>query len=506
MRGTEPATNSQESPDRRHLSAPCGSTHSPVSHLAPEGRERTSNRVAALDLLRGLAAWAVAISHFFSYNAIRQDTFEVISIMAVEIFFVLSGFVLAEQILLCVAAAKTRLYLIFLIRRWMRTLPPYIVALAVVSVLFRQLGSADFFRYLGYLQNLLRQSNHQDYYSIAWSLSIEEWFYVVFPGLLIPGTLLTGRRDTKFVVALTLVFIGIVTLARTFLGDFADWGAAVRRVVVFRVDAIAYGFLLYVAVERLFSGYFMKVSLTATGAAVVASTVLLFWATASIDADNSLLAKQLYFPLAAIFGSSFVLAAIKSEHLAASRRWLVGAGLWGGRTSYSTYLFHTIFLAGLGSVETALPLTLKLLSYVSVVASFTSRLLLDLRKTNPSCPTEARMVAGVDPRAHALKGRLPHLKDQLTAVGPQPGNMLARGVRPVEKRARGRQTKQVEQVWGQENARFATEFDGGAGDPFLQHPSRYEWFRACLLDPQRHYFHEQIEDPAQWVLLFSTPK
>ena len=58
------------------------------------------------------------------------------------------------------------------------------------------------------------------------------------------------------------------------------------------------------------------------------STVLLFWATTSIDTDNSLLAKQLYFPLAAIFGSAFVLAAIKSEHLVASRRWLVGAGLW----------------------------------------------------------------------------------------------------------------------------------------------------------------------------------
>ena len=179
------------------------------------GKRATSNRVAALDLLRGLAAWAVAISHFFSYNAIRQDTFEAISIMAVEIFFVLSGFVLAEQILLCVATAKPRLYLIFLIRRWMRTLPPYIVALAVVSVLFRQLGSADFFRYLGYLQNLLRQSNHQDYYSIAWSLSIEEWFYMVFPGLMIAGTLLIRRNDTKFVVSLTLVFIGIVTAGRT---------------------------------------------------------------------------------------------------------------------------------------------------------------------------------------------------------------------------------------------------------------------------------------------------
>jgi peptidoglycan/LPS O-acetylase OafA/YrhL len=335
-------------------------------------KERIMNRLVALDLLRGLAAWAVAISHFFSYHAIQWETFEIISIMAVEIFFVLSGYVLAGQILLCVAAAKPRLYLVFLTRRWMRTVPAYVVALVVVSILFRQLGSADFFRYLGYVQNLFRQSNHHDYYSIAWSLSVEEWFYVVFPGLLLIGSLLARRSDMYFVVALTTIFIGIVTVARTFLGGFDDWGAAVRRVVVFRVDAIAYGFLLYVIAERAFSVHFTKLSLGAISVAVVASTVLLFWGTASIDADNSLLGKHLFSPLAAIFGSSCILAAIKTESIVASQRWLAVAALWGGRTSYSTYLFHMIFLVGLGSVEGSLPLTLKLLTYVVVVALFTS--------------------------------------------------------------------------------------------------------------------------------------
>jgi hypothetical protein len=88
------------------------------------------SRVASLDLLRGLAAWTVAIPHFFVYHAVQLDFFEAISILGVEIFFVLSGYVLAPQILLCVTEAKLKYLWVFLVRRWMRTVPAYIVALA----------------------------------------------------------------------------------------------------------------------------------------------------------------------------------------------------------------------------------------------------------------------------------------------------------------------------------------------------------------------------------------
>jgi peptidoglycan/LPS O-acetylase OafA/YrhL len=328
------------------------------------------NRVVSLDLLRGLAAWAVAIPHFFSYHAVEPDTFELVSIVAVEIFFVLSGYVLASQILFCMSEAQPKVFLIFLTRRWMRTIPPYIVALVIMSVLTRELGSADFFRYLGYVQNFFRQSNHNDYFSVAWSLSVEEWFYVVFPGLLIAGTAFTGRNNAYRAIASAAIFVAVIAVARLLFGDFGDWGAAVRRVVAFRVDAIAYGFLLYVAAERVFPEYFKKLPMIPLVIALVVSTVLVFWGTAAAGADQSLLAKHLFPWLAAIFGSFCIMVALKAERAIASRRWLAGLGVFGGRISYSVYLFHTIFLLGLGAVQGSQPVLLKFTAYVVFVGLF----------------------------------------------------------------------------------------------------------------------------------------
>jgi peptidoglycan/LPS O-acetylase OafA/YrhL len=328
------------------------------------------NRIVSLDLLRGLAAWAVATSHFFFYHAVEPDTFEIVSIIAVEIFFVLSGFVLASQILFLVSEAQPRVFLIFLARRWMRTIPPYLIALVVMSVLTRELESADFFRYLGYVQNLFCQSNQSDYFSVAWSLSVEEWFYVVFPGLLIAGSAVMGRNSANWAIASAAIFVAMIAVARLLFGDFGDWGAAVRRVVAFRVDAIAYGFLLYVAVERVFPEYFKKLPTIPLIFMLVVSTVLIFWATAAAGADQSLLAKHLFSWLAAIFGSLCIVVALKTERAMASRRWLTKLSVFGGRTSYSVYLFHMIFLLGLGAVQGSQPVLLKFAAYVVLVGPF----------------------------------------------------------------------------------------------------------------------------------------
>ena len=51
-----------------------------------------------LDLLRGIAGYGVAITHYLYFVQERID-FEYYSFIFVEIFFVLSGFVLSKQLL-----------------------------------------------------------------------------------------------------------------------------------------------------------------------------------------------------------------------------------------------------------------------------------------------------------------------------------------------------------------------------------------------------------------------
>ena len=115
---------------------------SSCQHYAPE-------RIESLDLLRGMAAFAVMIPHFFMYYVKDASTVaEIISVTAVEVFFVLSGFVLGPQIALCAQRRNWLTLRTFLVRRWMRTIPSYLVALLAISMIVREIGSADFFRYV----------------------------------------------------------------------------------------------------------------------------------------------------------------------------------------------------------------------------------------------------------------------------------------------------------------------------------------------------------------------
>ena len=89
-----------------------------------------------LDIIRYLAALVVAVCHYKIANG-GGNIFELTAVVSVEIFFVLSGFVLAPQINLIVDRGFTFPdYRTFIIRRWMRTLPSYYVALICAGILF----------------------------------------------------------------------------------------------------------------------------------------------------------------------------------------------------------------------------------------------------------------------------------------------------------------------------------------------------------------------------------
>lgn len=207
-------------------------------------------RVVSLDFLRGMAALSVTIPHFFMFQHIRERVAESISILGVEVFFILSGYVLAPQIMFFVIEQpNARNYPIFLIRRWMRTVPPYLIALTLISTAHHELLTADFLRYAVYAQNFYRQSNTSDYFSIAWSLSVEEWFYLLFPPVLITVVIIT-RRSVVWAVLGGIAFVALISALREIFADYTQWGPDVRRVVIFRMDAIAWGFLLNLAITR----------------------------------------------------------------------------------------------------------------------------------------------------------------------------------------------------------------------------------------------------------------
>ncbi|HEY6466700.1 MAG TPA: acyltransferase [Candidatus Acidoferrales bacterium] len=335
-------------------------------------------RIASLDTVRGLAAWSVAVPHFFIYHHYYARQSEPIAILAVEIFFVLSGYVLAPQILLCLSAPRRNYFLVFWTRRWMRTIPPYFVALVVATILFHQAWSADFLRYATYTQNLFGQHNSDDYYQVAWSLSVEEWFYLSFPISLFFSLILLARvsparswvSKERAIVLCAISYIVAVTCIRSAFGDSADWGPAVRRVVAFRVDAIAYGFLLYLYVAGPGADMLKRCRPAVLALAVAMSAFAAFSLLGQI-ANQADWAKIAYPFVAAAFSCSCLLFAIRVNSAIAGSRALRAVSVIGGRISYSVYLFHIIFLTVIGSYFSGYTLLAQFCLYIGATGVFT---------------------------------------------------------------------------------------------------------------------------------------
>ena len=333
-------------------------------------------RLASLDLLRGLAAFSVATSHYLVLSSVAENVAEVISVLSVEVFFVLSGFVLAPQILFCVRRGRPADLWIFLVRRWMRTIPPYVFALLIISVFFGQVLSGDFLRYLLYVQNLFFQANSRDYFPVAWSLSIEEWFYVSFPLILVVFSRSVRRADVRFCFVAACCFIAAITLIRSIFGNFEDWGFEVRRVVLFRIDSIAYGFLLYLLVGKRAPD--REATAPPYGTLVLATlalvaTALVAFSAASAIASRGHHASEYLFPfLAAGFGMSAVFLLYALGRMLGKNAAVAAFCSYLGKISYSIYLFHVLIAMLLRPAFGGLPLHGQLAIYVAAIVAFCS--------------------------------------------------------------------------------------------------------------------------------------
>jgi peptidoglycan/LPS O-acetylase OafA/YrhL len=330
-------------------------------------------RSASLDLLRGGAAFAVAIPHYLTLNAPFQPLGEAFAIAGVEVFFVLSGFVLAPQIVDWVVGRPWRNLGVFLARRWMRTIPPYVVALIVIALMTGNLMTADFVRYLLYVENLFVSANHTDFYPVAWSLAVEEWFYVLFAPALFVVALVLKRRDRSLEAGFAILVIVGVAAVRLALQPH-DWDLNVRRVTLFRIDSIVWGFLLYLALER-----FPALALDGAGGAKrLASLVALLALFVPAELSVAILAvggnpsAQQAFPyVSAAFG--MVCVGVFHQADAAFRGRLVrGASFYLGRISYSVYLFHLMIVMALKPMIATAPLVLQLAIYVALILSLST--------------------------------------------------------------------------------------------------------------------------------------
>jgi peptidoglycan/LPS O-acetylase OafA/YrhL len=167
----------------------------------------SENRLAGLDHLRALAIIIVFFWHYIQWG--RPDWLVPIGEFGwtgVDLFFVLSGFLIAGQLFRKMKKNEPLSYSEFYLKRSLRIFPAY---LAVVALYFSITGFREkatispLWKFLSFTMNFGLDKTKYAAFSHAWSLCIEEQFYLLLPFILM--TLLAykaTRRGMWLVVGL----------------------------------------------------------------------------------------------------------------------------------------------------------------------------------------------------------------------------------------------------------------------------------------------------------------
>jgi peptidoglycan/LPS O-acetylase OafA/YrhL len=214
-----------------------------------------SERNFGLDIVRAFAIFFVVLGH--GNSLLPPPIKEYVSFFVldgVSIFFVLSGFLIGVIFIKQLSVENLNISNIvkFWKRRWLRTLPNFYLILTLLTLIHLFINQ-DFkvqsvLSFYTFTQNLFYE--HPSHFFLeAWSLSVEEWFYILMPLVVILSSVLFKFSYKKAILITIVLFIIAFTSVRFFkylsndFLNFKDWYYLFRMQVVTRLDSLIYGVL-----------------------------------------------------------------------------------------------------------------------------------------------------------------------------------------------------------------------------------------------------------------------
>ncbi|ARU23744.1 hypothetical protein RSSE_c3363 [Ralstonia solanacearum] len=308
------------------------------------------SKLESVQALRGFAALYVFLFHAKiplplwsdqSSNALLDVVHR--GFMGVDVFFVISGFILAWSGVL--SGKPNGGPVAFGIKRVFRVAPPYWIATFLALYIFAQGNTPDdLVRSLAFLPLSGEQPPFYGYavHTVGWTLNYEMFFYAVFCGALF------FRRYALVIVISVLV--GAVFLTPLFVGGDLSFAAdrvlqLPRNYLRLASNPLVLEFAVGIACAMLFKTLRGKLPNAATAALLVIGIALMAWRMAAHAGMHGVL--PLGLPAAVL-----LLGAVLAEDAGLLRvpRQLV----WLGEMSYSIYLIHPI-IVGIGMWKMAPP-------------------------------------------------------------------------------------------------------------------------------------------------------
>lgn len=211
------------------------------------------SRIFGLDLMRAAAILLVVFWHNADVLARFVPVPTRVVIDGVDLFFVLSGYLIGGILLRYAEMERIpwhRRLLDFWQRRWLRTLPNYYLFL-VINIALVRFGVAhgllnhNLWGYFLFLQDAWK--NVDLFFWESWSLVVEEWYYLLFPLLLFAALGVTSERPRAAFLVVALLLIGASTWCRlqmvTPYGSVFELESGARKLAITRFDTIGFGML-----------------------------------------------------------------------------------------------------------------------------------------------------------------------------------------------------------------------------------------------------------------------
>lgn len=308
------------------------------------------SKLHGLDHLRALAITLVFLYHYGRLFPHPEwvNTVSKFGWTGVDLFFVLSGYLIASQLFATPEATKKAFIKTFYVKRFFRIIPAY---LAVVGLYFffpyihEREALAPLWKYLTFTQNLGLDLRSQGTFSHAWSLCIEEQFYLFLPLLLAAFVRFRAlQKGAWLLVALALSGFVIRSYAyQHFAAPYSDddvfgifWLKAIYYPTWCRLDGLLAGVGLAALCQYrpAFAQRFLKHGNVLAAAGLVVLTAAYFLCLE----ETSFAASVAGFPLVALGYGLLVAGAVGPTGFLYSLKSTLAATV--ATLSYAVYLTH----------------------------------------------------------------------------------------------------------------------------------------------------------------------
>jgi len=225
----------------------------------------------------------------------------------------------------------------FWIRRWFRTLPNYFLVLLLIIayhlVIFHRPPPRFTWDFVFFFQNFAWP--HPIFFQEAWSLAVEEWFYLLFPlsYFIINKGIKKKTNALFYCVAFFLLIPLVIRIVKYASGwDLQEFDEGYRKIVVFRLDGLMYG-IIAAWIYRYKKSFWIRYKYVFLGVGILLALILSF-----VKDETLKFCPPIYFDIESVIVLCFM--PFFSELNTTGSRFFDGVFEGISKLSYALYLIN----------------------------------------------------------------------------------------------------------------------------------------------------------------------